>query len=109
MFPKDVLNKIRWTGNQDLTGVEIWVLHRGAPGDRKVIPGEEVRELEHSFFMVVSGAGGQMNDWLAGQGSGSGCTWKEKEDEGGGRRSRGRGDTRKRNTDPVPQDTEDIS
>lgn len=81
MFPKDVLNKIRWTGNRDLTGVEIWVLHRGAPGDRKVIQGGEVRELEHSFFVVVSGAGGQENECLEGQGNGNGSPW---EDEGGG-------------------------
>lgn len=52
MFPRDVLNRIRWTGNSNLNGVEIHVLHRGAPGDRKVILGEEVAELEHSYIVM---------------------------------------------------------
>lgn len=52
MFPREILNKIKWTGNPELEGIEIWILHRGAPGDRKVVEGGEVRELEHSFFLV---------------------------------------------------------
>ena len=52
MFPRDILNRIKWTGNSDLEGVEIRVLHRGAPGDRKVIAGNEVVALEHSYIVL---------------------------------------------------------
>ncbi|MGC8935765.1 MAG: DUF504 domain-containing protein [Candidatus Methanomethylicaceae archaeon] len=42
---RDVLNKIRWTSKDGLTGVEVVILHRGAPDDRKVIRGEEIRDV----------------------------------------------------------------
>jgi len=55
MFPKDVLNKIKWTGNPELNEIQIRILHRGAPEDRKVVNGSDVLELGHSFFVVDSG------------------------------------------------------
>ncbi len=63
MFPKEVLNKLKWTGNPELKGVEIWILHRGAPEDRKVIEGIDVKELENSFFTVEARrAGDEANE-----------------------------------------------
>ena len=52
MFPRDVLNKIKWTGNPELDDVTIWFVHRGAPGDMKVIKGKEIMALEHSYFVL---------------------------------------------------------
>jgi uncharacterized protein (UPF0248 family) len=52
MFPRDVLNRIRWTGNPDLSGVRVVILHRGAPDDRKVICGEEISDLEQSYIVL---------------------------------------------------------
>lgn len=50
-FPRDVLNRLRWTDG--LEGVMISYLHRGAPGDRMMIRGEDVLELERSFFVTA--------------------------------------------------------
>jgi uncharacterized protein (UPF0248 family) len=50
-FPRDVLNRLRWT--EGLEGVTITYLHRGAPGDRLSVRGEDVVELERSFFVTA--------------------------------------------------------
>lgn len=50
-FPRDVLNRLRWT--EGLEGVVVTYLHRGAPGDRMSIKGEDVVELERSFFVTA--------------------------------------------------------
>jgi len=54
MFPREVLNKIKWTGNPELIGIRVWYLHRGAPGDIKVIEGTEILALEHSYIVINS-------------------------------------------------------
>ena len=43
-----VLNKLKWKGG--LESCEIVILHRGAPGDRKAIPGSKVTEIKRSYF-----------------------------------------------------------
>lgn len=50
-FPRDVLNRLRWT--EGLEGVTVIYLHRGAPGDRLSIRGEDIVELERSFFVTA--------------------------------------------------------
>ncbi len=45
MTPRDVLNEIKWRYSENLEGVEIWYLHRGAPGDMRMISGEEVKKI----------------------------------------------------------------
>ena len=52
MFPREVLNRIKWTDNPELEGVEVWYLHRGAPGDIKMVEGREIIRLEHSYFVL---------------------------------------------------------
>jgi uncharacterized protein (UPF0248 family) len=52
-FPRDVLNRLRWTEGEGLKGVTITYLHRGAPGDRLSIRGEDIVELERSFFVTA--------------------------------------------------------
>ena len=50
-FPRDVLNRLRWT--EGLEGITVTYLHRGAPGDRLTIRGEDIVDLERSFFVTV--------------------------------------------------------
>jgi len=45
---RDLLNEIKWTKN--LAHIEIWILHRGAPRNTKIISGAEIHALEKSFF-----------------------------------------------------------
>ena len=50
VYPREVLNKIKWTKAQDLHGTEIWYVHRGAPGDLMRISGESIVSLGLGFF-----------------------------------------------------------
>ncbi len=50
VYPKEILNDLKWSGSQSLEGVEIHYVHRGCPGDTKVISGRDIRELGKSFF-----------------------------------------------------------
>lgn len=45
----EVLNRLEW--KDGLEGVEIIILHRGAPGNRKVIRGEELTEIKRSYLV----------------------------------------------------------
>lgn len=44
MSIRDVLNSRRWH-RQDLDELEIEIVHRGAPGDRRVLPGWAVTDI----------------------------------------------------------------
>ncbi|MBN1109200.1 MAG: DUF504 domain-containing protein [Methanomassiliicoccales archaeon] len=48
-YPREVLNGLRWSG-EGLEGVLVTYVHRGAPGDRLTIRGEDITELGRSFF-----------------------------------------------------------
>ena len=52
--PKDILNELKWKGNFNLDDVEIWYVHRGAPNDTKIIPGNSIVDLEKSFMQTTS-------------------------------------------------------
>ncbi len=54
MGPREVLNKLRWSGTNELQNVKITILHRGAPGDKRVIEGAEILELGRGFMRVAS-------------------------------------------------------
>jgi uncharacterized protein (UPF0248 family) len=47
---RDVLNKIKWSG--DLDKVEVWYVHRGAPDDRMVVNGGSISDVGRSFLKV---------------------------------------------------------
>jgi uncharacterized protein (UPF0248 family) len=47
------LNRLKWQGQ--LKDAEITILHRGAPGDRKTIPGERITEIRKGYFYFSSG------------------------------------------------------
>ena len=50
MTPRKALNKLKWTPGMDLGKAEIWFVHRGAPGDLKVVAGRDIRNLDRYFF-----------------------------------------------------------
>jgi uncharacterized protein (UPF0248 family) len=51
------LSRLKWIGG--LGGCEIVIVHRGAPGNRKTIPGKKVTEVKKSYFYYKSGKGGK--------------------------------------------------
>lgn len=53
VFPREVLNYLKWSDDRSLDDVTIYYLHRGAPGDIMSINGEDIVELERSFFVTA--------------------------------------------------------
>jgi len=51
-YPRAILNRLKWTDGEDLTDAKITYLHRGAPGNARRIEGDEIIELERSFFVT---------------------------------------------------------
>ena len=52
--PRDILNEIKWKG-LDIEHCTIYYIHRGAPGDTKVIGFSSLRTIGRSFFETTSG------------------------------------------------------
>jgi len=50
VYPREVLNRIRWTEGESLGDATIWYVHRGAPGDYLKISGRVIRSLGRGFF-----------------------------------------------------------
>ena len=50
VYPREVLNRIRWTEGESLGDATIWYIHRGAPGDYLKISGRQIRSLGRGFF-----------------------------------------------------------
>lgn len=50
--PREVLNELKWREGEDLADARIWYIHRGAPGDTRIIPGDAVEELGRSALEV---------------------------------------------------------
>ncbi|HIJ16694.1 MAG TPA: DUF504 domain-containing protein [Thermoplasmata archaeon] len=50
VFPREVLNRLRWTEGESLDEAVIWYIHRGAPGDNIRIHGTALRSLGRTFF-----------------------------------------------------------
>lgn len=50
IFPRDVLNRIKWSSGSSLSRAEVVILHRGALGDRKKILGDQIISIGHLFF-----------------------------------------------------------
>ncbi|MEM2978987.1 MAG: hypothetical protein QW083_00980 [Methanomassiliicoccales archaeon] len=46
MFPKEILNELKWRPGYDLAKAEVHILHRGAPDNTRIISGAEIRELD---------------------------------------------------------------
>jgi len=52
--PRNILNEVKWKGF-DLSGCEVFYIHRGAPNDTKVVSGNEINEIAPSFFILSDG------------------------------------------------------
>ncbi|MGQ9587726.1 MAG: DUF504 domain-containing protein [Thermoplasmata archaeon] len=50
VYPRDVMNRLRWTEGESLSDAIIWYVHRGAPGDVLRIPGSRIKSLGRMFF-----------------------------------------------------------
>lgn len=55
--PRDVLNELKWR-HDALDEAVIHYVHRGAPGDTRVVTGEDVADVGQSF-MELRGAHGR--------------------------------------------------
>lgn len=52
VYPRQVLNRLRWTEGESLADAVIWYVHRGAPGDVMKIAGREIKALGRGFFEI---------------------------------------------------------
>lgn len=52
VFPREILNELRWRPGESLDDAEITYIHRGAPADERSIYGVDITELERSFFVT---------------------------------------------------------
>ena len=50
VYPREILNRLKWTMGDSLDEATVWYLHRGAPGDRLVITGDRILSLDRGFF-----------------------------------------------------------
>jgi len=50
--PREVLNELKWREGRDLANAAIWYIHRGAPGDTRIVPGSAVERLGTSFMEI---------------------------------------------------------
>ncbi len=52
VFPRQVLNSIKWRDDRDVSRCKVAYLHRGAKDDMIEVSGDEISELGRSFFRV---------------------------------------------------------
>ena len=52
VYPREVLNKFKWTDGESLDDATIWYIHRGSPGDIMAISGRRIKNLGPGFFEV---------------------------------------------------------
>ena len=50
VYPREVLNRLRWTEGESLREAIVWYVHRGAPGNVKKIAGTCIISLGRGFF-----------------------------------------------------------
>lgn len=48
--PRDILNELKWRHKRSLEKARVYYIHRGAPGDFRVMKGEEIEDLGRSFI-----------------------------------------------------------
>ena len=53
VFPREVLNQLKWGPGGGLERAEVTYLHRGAPGNETTVKGADIVELERSFFCTT--------------------------------------------------------
>lgn len=50
VYPREVLNRLKWTDGESIQDAVIWYIHRGAPGDCVKITGKDISALGKGFF-----------------------------------------------------------
>jgi len=50
VYPREVLNRLKWTEGEGLSEAVIWYVHRGVPGDVMKMTGDQLRVLGKGFF-----------------------------------------------------------
>lgn len=60
--PRDVLNRLRFTG-QALDDIEVWYVHRGAPNDTRIVRGADIRGVDRAFLRLQGARGGASIPW----------------------------------------------
>ena len=50
VYPREVLNRLRWKDGESLADAVIWYVHRGAPGNVLKITGRDIDSLGRGFF-----------------------------------------------------------
>jgi len=50
VYPREVLNRLRWTEGESLEEAVVWYIHRGAPGNVRKIVGASIIALRRGFF-----------------------------------------------------------
>jgi len=48
--PRDIFNEIKW--RFDLAKCKIYYIHRGAPGNVKIVEGSTIKNIERSFLVL---------------------------------------------------------
>lgn len=57
MNARQILSKLGWHPEFDLQEAKVTIVHRGAPGDARVIEGSDIKELGPAFILVVTPEG----------------------------------------------------
>jgi uncharacterized protein (UPF0248 family) len=52
---RDALNREKWTSKAGLNGLEVVILHRGVPGNMKVIKGASITDVAPRALIVLEG------------------------------------------------------
>ena len=50
VYPREVLNRLKWTEGESIDEATVFYTHRGAPGDVASVEGREITELGKGFF-----------------------------------------------------------
>jgi len=50
VYPREVLNRLRWTEGESMEEAVVWYIHRGAPRDLMSIEGKDIVKLDKGFF-----------------------------------------------------------
>jgi uncharacterized protein (UPF0248 family) len=48
--PRDLFNEIKW--RFDLSRCKIYYIHRGVPGDVKIVEGSDIKKIDRSFLVL---------------------------------------------------------
>ncbi len=53
MLAREILNKLKWSPTFNFENYELVIVHRGAPGDVKIVKCRDILRLGKGFFEVL--------------------------------------------------------